>query len=140
MLKADLLNLEVHLSEARENLIQARHGSNLAKRAFLNLLGLEQGTFQVKPNCNTEQLIPADFSFSNRPELKRIKASIEAAEASLRQAQGGYYPTADAFALWIVLHHTTNPQPVFWMKPEGAHYETIAGVMDSAMQRIAANN
>lgn len=98
LLKADLLNLEVHLSEARENLIQARHGANLAKRAFLNLLGLEQGTFQIKPNCNIEQLIPTDYSFVNRPELKRIRASIEAGEARLRRAQGGYYPTADAFA------------------------------------------
>ena len=102
MLKADLLNLEVHQSEARENLIQAQHGSNLTKRAFLNLLGLEQGNIKITPNCDTEQLTPADLSYANRPELERLNASVQAAEARLRQAEGGYYPTADAFAQYQI--------------------------------------
>jgi len=45
--------------------------------------------------------------------------------------------TADAFALWIVLNHTTNPRPVIWLRPEGTNYETIAGVMDSVIQGIS---
>jgi hypothetical protein len=45
--------------------------------------------------------------------------------------------TADAFALWIVLNHTNNPQPVLWLKPEDTSYETITGVMDSVLQGIA---
>jgi outer membrane protein TolC len=98
LLKADLLNLEVHQSEAHENLIQARHGSDLTKRAFLNLLGLEQGTVDIAPNCETDQLIPTDLSFDQRPELKRLTATIQSADAGVRQAHGGYYPTADAFA------------------------------------------
>ena len=40
LLKASLLDIEVQQSAAHEQLIQARHGLNLAKRAFLNLLGL----------------------------------------------------------------------------------------------------
>lgn len=98
LLKADLLNLEVHQSEAHENLIQARHGTELAKRAFLNLLGLEQGTVAIAPDCETEQLIPADLSFSQRPEFRRLTATIDSADAAVQQAYGGYYPTADAFA------------------------------------------
>ena len=102
LLKADLLNLEVHELEARENLIQAQHGADLAKRAFLNLMGLEHGATKIAPNCNTEQLIPDDLDFTHRPELQKINAAIEVAEARLRQAQGGYYPTADAFAQYQV--------------------------------------
>ena len=30
--------------------------------------------------------------------------------------------TADAFALWIFLNYTTNPQPVLWLKPQDTHY------------------
>lgn len=44
--------------------------------------------------------------------------------------------TADAFALWIVLYHTTNPQPVFWLKPEDTDYELIAGVMDGVLNGL----
>ena len=44
LLKADLLNLEVHRSEADENLILARHALNLTNRALLNLLGLEDAS------------------------------------------------------------------------------------------------
>ena len=46
---------------------------------------------------------------------------------------------ADAFALWIVLNHTTNPHPVLWLKPEDAKYETIAGIMDSVVRWISPN-
>jgi outer membrane protein TolC len=98
LLKADLLNLEVHRSEAEENLIQAQHALDLSKRAFLNLLGLEQGNIIVDPAGTTEQDLPPDLSYDRRPELKALDAAIQAAEAGVRQAQGGYYPTADAFA------------------------------------------
>lgn len=45
--------------------------------------------------------------------------------------------TADAFALWVILNHTTSPQPVFWNKPEEAHCEMIAAVMNTAVGHIA---
>lgn len=48
--------------------------------------------------------------------------------------------TADAFALWIVLNHTTNPQPVFWLKPEDSDYEKIAAVMDRVLKEIAGHS
>ena len=66
LLKADLLNLEVHRSEADENLIQARHVLNLTNRAFLNLLGLEQGNIRIDPGGTVEQNLPADMSFDRR--------------------------------------------------------------------------
>ena len=98
LLKADLLNLEVHRSEADENLILARHALNLTNRAFLNLLGLEKGEINIHPGGSVEQGLPTDLSFDQRPELKAMDAAIQAAEAGVRQAHGGYYPTADAFA------------------------------------------
>lgn len=102
LLKADLLNLEVHHSEAHENLIQASHGAELTKRAFLNLLGLEKGSVNITPNCEVEQLIPNDLSIDRRPELKQLAASIRTADALMQKAKGGYYPTADAFASYQV--------------------------------------
>ncbi|GAB4344302.1 MAG: TolC family protein [Desulfobulbaceae bacterium] len=98
LLKADLLNLEVLLSEARENLIQARHGADLARRAFLTLLGLEEGPVTIAADCATDQLVPDTLTFDKRPELKRLEAAIQEAEARLLQARGGFLPTADLFA------------------------------------------
>ena len=98
LLKADLLNLEVHQSKAQENLIQARHGLNLSRKAFLNLLGLNDGPVILTTDCSIDQLVPQSTSFDSRPELKQLDAAIEAAELLVRKAEGGYYPTADLFA------------------------------------------
>ncbi len=98
LLKADLLNLEVHQSREKENLIQARHAVKLAKRGFLNLLGLENGPLNIVTDCDFDQPLPQSTTYDNRPELKNLDAAIEAAEAFVRQARSGYYPTADLFA------------------------------------------
>jgi outer membrane protein TolC len=98
LLKADLLNLEVRQAEAYEDVLVSQHGVNLAKRAFLNVLGLEEGSSDVIPNYAIEELMPRDLSFNGRPEFKEIASSIKEAEALLRQSQGGYYPTIEAFA------------------------------------------
>jgi outer membrane protein TolC len=98
LLKSDLLSLEVHLSEEQENLIQAQHRLHLAQRVFLNLLGLEEGQVVIDSGSPVEQQVPKDRNFSLRPELKAAEAAIQAAEARVRQAQSGYYPTAEAFA------------------------------------------
>ncbi|MDD3618049.1 MAG: TolC family protein [Desulfobulbaceae bacterium] len=98
LLQADLLNLEVHHAEEQENLIQARHGLQLARRAFLNLLGLEEGTVLVDRGSPVELQVPAAPDIALRPELMAMEAAVQAAEARVRQEQGGYYPTADAFA------------------------------------------
>jgi outer membrane protein TolC len=98
LLKADLLNLEVRQAEAYEDVLVSQHGVNLAKRAFLNVLGLEEGGSDVIPNYAIEELIPKDLSFNGRPEFKELASSIKEAEALLRQSQGGYYPTIEAFA------------------------------------------
>lgn len=98
LLKADLLSLEVHKSRADENLIQARHALKLSKQAFLNLLGLEKGPLDIDTRCDFQQGIPPSPAAADRPELKSIDASIQAAEAAVRQADGGFHPTADVYA------------------------------------------
>ncbi len=137
LLKADLLNLEVHLSEANEDLIQARHRAELAKRAFLNLLGLEQGTVRLTPDCETEQPVPADLSFDGRPELKKLTASLAAADAAVRRARGGYSPSADAFATYQVdQDYELDGSGSSWMAGVRINMNFFAGGQTEA--RIAA--
>lgn len=98
LLKADLLNIEVQESMARENLIVAEHNLELARKAFLGLLGLHEGQALIDTVQENEQELPEDRSYGKRSELKSIEGQIEAAEAELRMARGGLYPTVDGLA------------------------------------------
>lgn len=98
LLQTELLNLEVQYSTAEEQLIGAKHNLDLAQRGFLNLLGLEQGTVSIDPITEIDQELPGSNHSARRPEMEKIEADIQAAEAMLRQAEGGYYPTVDGFA------------------------------------------
>jgi len=98
LLKADLLSLEVQKSRAADDLITARHGLELARRAFLNLLGLEQGPVEINPACRLQQVIPENPSYDKRPEILRLQKLLDAARARLQAARRGDGPTADLFA------------------------------------------
>jgi outer membrane protein TolC len=98
LLKADLLNLEVQESRASENLILAEHRLELSQKIFLNLLGLKQGTVVIDPSQESEQQLPRERSYTERPELQSLVHAEEAAAAKLRAARGGNLPTIDGFA------------------------------------------
>ncbi len=102
LLKASLLDIEVQQSVAHEQLIQARHGLNLAKRAFLNLLGLKQEDVHLDFAQHFPQEIPANPDGGLRPEIQSLNAGIQAAREQLKKAKGGYYPTADLFGSYQV--------------------------------------
>ena len=102
MLRADLLSLEVQLSQTREQLASARHGAALAERAFNFVLGTENPAASVELTENDPALerllVPATADFSGRPELLGLQERVNAAEAMLRAARGGRQPTVNAFA------------------------------------------
>ena len=98
VLRPDLLDLEVQLAGARENLIQARHGLELSHQIFLNLLGLTTQKVTITPLIDREQQVPQITSYDQRPELKSLDAMIEAARKQLRQASGGSLPVVDGYA------------------------------------------
>ncbi len=102
LLKEDLLNLEVQQSRAQEQLIQAQHGEQLAQRGLLHLLGLTGDSIQLDPKPGPDQDIPVERDIRNRPELTGMAAAVKAAEAQVRQARSGSYPTADAFGSYQV--------------------------------------
>ncbi len=98
LLRQDLLNLELQQSRASENLIQSRHGLELSKRGFLNLLGLQQGEVQLAANNGPTQKVPEQKDYQHRHELQKIEALTKAAEAEVAKAEGLARPTLDAFA------------------------------------------
>jgi outer membrane protein TolC len=102
LLQEDVLNLEVQQSRAQEQLIQARHSLSLAQRGFLRLLGLQSEAVNLDPQATPAQEIPPTPDISQRPELKAMAAQIKMQEAMVRQARGGYAPTADLFGSYQV--------------------------------------
>ncbi|MBW2659558.1 MAG: TolC family protein [Deltaproteobacteria bacterium] len=98
LLRADLLNLELQVSVASEELIQSEHNLELTKRSFLNLLGLREGEVILSKEKETAQQIPEVISYTNREELKRLQAMEQASLAHLKKAEGAKLPTVDAFA------------------------------------------
>jgi outer membrane protein TolC len=97
LLREEVLNLEVQQAKAQERLVQAQHGLDLARRAFLHLLGLSGSAVVLETTPRPEQEIPAERQVRNRPELAGMAALIKAQEAHIRQAKAGSLPTADAF-------------------------------------------
>ncbi|MBM9614580.1 TolC family protein [Desulfobulbus rhabdoformis] len=95
LLQEEVLNLEVQQARAQEQLIRAEHSLRLAQRGFLRLLGLKEAPVILDPQASPVQEIPGDPSIDRRAELKAMKAQIKMLEAKVRQAKGGYAPTAD---------------------------------------------
>ena len=96
LLKTDVLDLEVRLAQAREDLVRARNANALAKRALRNLLGIEEGEFEVADTAPTVTA-PDSGDFSRRAELAAARQRERAAEEQVRGAKGGYLPRVSAF-------------------------------------------
>lgn len=96
LLKADLLDVEVRLAQAREDLVRARNARELALRALRNLLGLEEPDFQVA-DAPPEVPLPPPDTPPHRPELAALEQHERAADAAVRGARGGYLPRLSAF-------------------------------------------
>lgn len=96
ILKTEVLDIQVHLAYAREDLIRARNGVTLAESALRNLLGIEGGEFSVAESVPSVR-VPDGKDTHARAELGAARSREQAAEELLRAAQSGYLPRVSAF-------------------------------------------
>lgn len=96
LLKADVLDIEVRLAQAREELVRARNANTLAVRVLRNLLGIESGDFEVADTAPPVNA-PNSSDFSGRPELAAARHREQSAQEQARAAKGGYLPRVSAF-------------------------------------------
>jgi outer membrane protein len=96
LLKSGVLDIEVQLAQAREELVRARNANALAVRALRNLLGIETGEFEVADSAPTVEA-PRSGNFSSRPELAAARQREHAAQEQVRAAKGNYLPRVNAF-------------------------------------------
>jgi outer membrane protein len=96
LLKSDELDIEVRLTQAREDLVRARNANTLALLVLRNLLGIESGDFAVANTAPTAT-VPAGGDFSHRPELAAASERERTAQAEIKGAKSGYQPRVSAF-------------------------------------------
>jgi outer membrane protein TolC len=96
LLRADLLDLEVRLAQAREDLVRARNAHALVLRSLQNLLGVEDQEFIVAETAPALRA-PEIAATRQRPELVAAAERAHAAEARVRGAKSGYLPEVSAF-------------------------------------------
>ncbi len=96
LLKADVLDLQVRLAQAQEDLVRARNANALATRALRNLLGIDDADFTVADNAPVPS-VPDSSDFSKRAELTAARERAHAAEEQVRGARSGYLPRLSAF-------------------------------------------
>lgn len=96
LLKSDVLDVEVRLSQAREDLVRARNARALAERALRNLLGVEDEDFTSADNAPTVSA-PDVSKVLLHPELAAAHDREKVAQANVRVARSGYLPSLSAF-------------------------------------------
>lgn len=99
--KTDVLNLDVKLAEAREDLIRARNGLRLAEAALNTAIGVDVARaddLQPPPEPETEALADASRAGpENRPELRLAAEQVTLSQHLWRRARRGFSPALNAF-------------------------------------------
>jgi outer membrane protein len=96
LLKNEVLDVEVRLAQAREDLVRALNANALAERVLRNFLGIDQGDISIADSAPAMNA-PDSGDFSRRAELAYSLHRQQAAEADVRRAQGGHLPQVNAF-------------------------------------------
>jgi outer membrane protein TolC len=96
LLKSDELDIEVRLTQAREDLVRARNANTLAILTLRNLLGIESEDFSVVEVAPVAT-VPIGGDFLHRPELTAASERERAARAEIKGAKSGYQPRVSAF-------------------------------------------
>lgn len=102
VIKTDVLNLEVALVQAREDLIRARNSVDLAIVALNTAIGYDFVTRESLPvpekNVTAPPVMEQDFdAIENRPELQVIQKVSQAKELLYIKAKRQNYPVLNAY-------------------------------------------
>ena len=105
--KTDVLNLEVKLAQAREDLIRASHGVQLAIASLNAAIGsdLVPSEGPGTPEPVTIDEMPAQLNYGdidNRPELMVTRKMVAMQEQTYKKSRHSNYPTLDAYGTYDV--------------------------------------
>ena len=97
--KNDVLQAEVRLSNARQQLVRADNAVSLAKSSFNNLLRRDVNEALEVVDILEYKPFPLRFedcldeALEKRPEIRSLELKVDQAKESVRLAKSGFYPT-----------------------------------------------
>jgi outer membrane protein TolC len=95
-LKTDVLDMEVRLAQAREDLARSANAHALNRRALASLLGLENSEIEAQRTIPV-LAVPQPAESPRRPELLAAESMVRAAVARVKSAAAGRKPSVRAF-------------------------------------------
>lgn len=121
IVQSDLLALEVQLAEFRQQAIEAKTGSEIAREGLNMLLGYKENSspelttpLKEKPFALPEASSVASTAIANRSELAQADVEIKKTEEGLRLAENQYMPRVDAFGNYGLSAETLGVDSTDW--------------------------
>lgn len=95
----DVLNLEVQVAQAREELIRAKHNFEMAISTLNTAIGTELLSMDRLTSPDDEPSRPSadPVQLSDHPQLSAAAAMLDIRRQDVRRARGAYAPTLNAF-------------------------------------------
>ena len=97
--KNDLLQVQVNMSSAKQNVVKAQGDLKVAIFQLSNILGgknLEKENIEKLAEQNSQNLIYDEKSLENRSEIQALQMNLNSIKELEKSAKSGYYPKVDA--------------------------------------------
>ena len=97
--KNDLLQVQVNMSSAKQNVVKAQGDLKVAIFQLSNILGgknLEKENIEKLADQNSQSLVYDEKLLENRSEIQALKMNLESIKELEKAAKAGYYPKVDA--------------------------------------------
>ena len=97
--KNDLLQVQVNMSSAKQNVVKAQGDLKVAKFQLSNILGginLENETIEKLNEQTLQGSVYDESLLENRSEIQALKMNLQSIKELEKSAKAGYYPKVDA--------------------------------------------
>ena len=97
--KNDLLQVQVNMSSAKQNVVKAQGDLKVAKFQLSNILGgmnLENESIEKLNEQTLKSFVYDESLLENRSEIQALKMNLESIKELEKSAKSGYYPKVDA--------------------------------------------
>jgi len=132
VLKTDLLDADIRLADARENLVLARNALAISETIFRNILGIgETGNVTAAEIRFTVPIdsVTGPLDVSQRPELLAVQKIVAASERQVRTAIGGHLPRVNAFASYDLDSADTRQFENSWIAGVSVELDVFDGFL-----------
>ncbi len=97
--KNDLLQVQVNMSSAKQNVVKAQGDLKVARFQLSNILGgrnLENENIEKLNEQNSQSLVYDEKLLENRSEIQALQMNLESIKELEKSSKSGYYPKIDA--------------------------------------------